>query len=66
MRKIQPLELNFLKFPPCAALEVGFCLGSVPGLRFFDNVIGRTGSAHEHHMKRKIIHLAEKKLIPTD
>ena len=23
-------------------------------------------STHEEHMKRKIIHLAEKKLIPTD
>ena len=47
-------------------IEVGFCLGAVSGLRFFDNVIGGSVSAHEENMNRKIIYSAEKKLISTD
>ena len=47
-------------------LEVEFSSGLVSGFGFFRNLIVTTGSAHEEHMKRKIIHPAEKKFISAD
>ena len=45
-----------------ASVDLGFMSNG----RIF-NVVGyKVGSAHEHHMKRKIVRRAEKKLIPTD
>ena len=46
--------------------EVEFCSGLVSGFRFFKDLIVGPGSAHEEHMKRKIIHPAEIKFISTD
>ena len=49
-------------------LDIGasFCPGLVSGFGFFCNLIVVPGSAHEEHMKRKIIHPAEKKFISKD
>ena len=53
-------------FQPPPDIDAAFCLGGMVWGPFSEAVELGFRSTHEEHMKRKIIHLAEKKLIPTD